>query len=221
MVAWWSLGRVCVVVLAGWLAVTPARACEGAYCERTDKGSCGNACCKLEWGFHQTAQEVMSRLNSTLHSGGPDGLYKANALHEGGTGFTDLRSFGAPAAYVGQGTHTTVVKRFNDTLNFAVYQLEAANESKVTAFSISNLGGSLGDEGQNYSNLKQLIQSSGLVYEETTVMGCPSENVVGQPSENTQDKMKATMKSVSSSPSRKSHLTQKLRLTRLQTRMNE
>lgn len=46
-----------------------------------------------------------------------------------------------------QGTHTTRVERYNDTLNFAVYKT-SATESKVTAFSISNVGGALGDEGE-------------------------------------------------------------------------
>eukprot|EP00241_Pyramimonas_parkeae_P010246 CAMPEP_0114250178 /NCGR_PEP_ID=MMETSP0058-20121206/14557_1 /TAXON_ID=36894 /ORGANISM="Pyramimonas parkeae, CCMP726" /LENGTH=230 /DNA_ID=CAMNT_0001363813 /DNA_START=115 /DNA_END=807 /DNA_ORIENTATION=+ len=162
------LAMLGMLLLAG-----TAAGCDGAYCHRLDLGSCGNACCKLEWVFHADAAEVARALNSSLHSGGPDGLYQANPLHEGVTGFASLEAFPVPAAFIGQGTHTTRVERYNDTLNFAVYKT-SATESKVTAFSISNVGGALGDEGQNYSNLEELVQSLGMVFSEEPVMGCSS-----------------------------------------------
>mmetsp|Transcript_7201 Transcript_7201/g.9744 ORF Transcript_7201/g.9744 Transcript_7201/m.9744 type:complete len:196 (+) Transcript_7201:99-686(+) len=161
---------VCVLLL---LTLSPrANACDGAYCGRLDQGSCGNACCKLEWTFHLPAETVMKHLNQSIQEGGPDGSYKASAMYEGGTGFADLTPFGAPASFIGQVVRTTRIKKFNDTLNFALYKT-SDETTKVTAFSISQIGGALGDDGQNYSNLEELVQASGLVFTEETVMGCP------------------------------------------------
>jgi hypothetical protein len=75
-----------------------------------------------------------------------------------------------------QGTHTSKVKRFNDTLNFAVYKV-SDTKSKVIAFSISNIGGALGDEGEyryytfeqtDAAPLRRRQSSSGIVLEKCT-----------------------------------------------------
>jgi hypothetical protein len=115
-------GRKFAVLLFAVL-LGPVGACTGSHCDNVDHGSCGNACCKLEWSFpDRDAIAVMTALNTSVHAGGPDGLYFANVMYEGGTGFADLRPFKAPASFIGQATRTTPpLRRFNDTLNFAVY----------------------------------------------------------------------------------------------------
>jgi hypothetical protein len=75
-----TAGRMLSRVLLLWAALSAmlssASACSGEYCGRVDKGSCGNACCKLEWRFPgRDAVDVMEALNASLHAGGPDGLY--------------------------------------------------------------------------------------------------------------------------------------------------
>jgi hypothetical protein len=45
--------------------------------------------------------------------------------------------------------------------------------ASVTAFSISDIGGALGDDGQNYSNLAELVSALGFTFTERTHMGCP------------------------------------------------
>ena len=68
-------GEVCVMACGGkvlWAALLvglgwltdPVAACEGAYCNRVDKGSCGNACCKLEWIFNIGPKEVRGLLQA-------------------------------------------------------------------------------------------------------------------------------------------------------------
>lgn len=112
-----------IAVLLSAVLLGPVSACTGSHCGRMDHGSCGNACCKLQWSIpDRDAIAVMTALNASLHAGGPDGLYIANVMYEGGTGFADLRAFKAPASFIGQATRTTPpLRRFNDTLNFAVY----------------------------------------------------------------------------------------------------
>lgn len=48
-------------------------------------------------------------------------------------------------AYVGQATHLTTIKKYVDTLNFAI--LSSKTGTTVNAFSISDVGGAFGDEG--------------------------------------------------------------------------
>ena len=70
------LSRVLLLCAALSAMLSSASACSGEYCGRVDKGSCGNACCKLEWRFPgRDAVDVMEALNASLHAGGPDGLY--------------------------------------------------------------------------------------------------------------------------------------------------
>jgi len=107
-------------------------------------------------------------LNESLHNGGPDGLYTANELHEGGTGFAEL-----PPRHltIGQGNHESSIYHYNDTLNF-IARDTSDTHCTVTAFSISNIGGALGDQGQNYANLEALVQATGLQFDESVLLGC-------------------------------------------------
>ena len=83
--------------------------------------------------------------------------------------------------------------------------------------------------GQNYSNLKELAVSLGLVFDEKTIMGCAVEGMKDPddgPKTGFVGKLKGsapwrfTLQRPSALP-RKAHSTQKLRLTKFQTRMHE
>lgn len=164
--------RLLGTLLVGLALGVPTYACDGKYCARVDFGSCGNACCKVEWEVHQPAWEVMHKLNESLHTGGPDGGYSANILAHGGTGFTTSRpGLPDPPYYIGQGTHTSRVELYRDTLNFAIYS-PSPERSTITAFSISNIGAALIDQGQNYSNLEELAKAMGFKFRETLLLGC-------------------------------------------------
>jgi hypothetical protein len=43
-------------------------------------------------------------------------------------------------------------------LNFVIYPNDGYYQSKLSAFSISQIAGAYCDDGQNYKNLKQLIR---------------------------------------------------------------
>merc|ERR1712008_569310 len=60
-----------------------------------------------------------------------------------------------------QGTHTTIQARYVDTLDFAIRSAEDGG-STVRAFSISNIAGALGDEGQNRRTISLMGQDLGL-----------------------------------------------------------
>ncbi len=58
--------------------------------------------------------------------------------------------------------HTTLVKRYNDTLNFAVYpETGQFFMSRLSAFSISQIATAYCDDGQNYKNIVQIIKGLG------------------------------------------------------------
>jgi hypothetical protein len=112
-----------------------------------DAASCGNACCSAQFTVEKQSQEVSDSVKAYLKSGGADGLF----------GLVD----GADAiAYQGwysilQGTHTTFINKYNDTLNFAIRPLPQGG-SLVRVFSISNLAGALADAGQNHRTVTLL-----------------------------------------------------------------
>lgn len=67
------------------------------------KGSCGTACCKLEFFIDgETTTEVMNKMNSTIGMKGPDGLYIPMDTAEGTLTFGDLRPFDKPVDFIGQ-----------------------------------------------------------------------------------------------------------------------
>ena len=99
----------------------------------------------------------MNKLNSTLVNGGPDKRYIPMMTAEGTLTFGDLRPYDMPVDFIGQAWHTTTNLMYNDTLNFLLTAVE--DGTSVYAFSISQLAGSYGDEGQNYFNIIQLFDS--------------------------------------------------------------
>jgi hypothetical protein len=135
--------------------------CNDALCNHPDFGSCGNACCLLSFSINETPESVMQKLNSTIASGGPDGLYSARMTAEGTLTFADLRVYHPPGNpyFIGQTWHTTKNGLYNDTINFTLTPAASDGSTRLVAFSISQIAGAYGDDGQNYFNIVQLMNS--------------------------------------------------------------
>ena len=107
--------------------------------EKVDFGSCGNACCALEYDITGPTQDMTAALRIALTDGGPDGRFTLPPLEGGKPGFNDLRAYGVPADFIGQAVHTTQDRNFRDTINFAVRPGAGGKGTIVRAFSISNI----------------------------------------------------------------------------------
>merc|ERR1712087_940284 len=108
----------------------------------------------------------METLNNTLSAGGPDGFYTLEKTAEGALGFASLVQFGSPkdVDYIGQVFHETSGKHYIDTVNFNIKHLKLLENvplTKVRAFSTSQIGGALGDNGQNYKNIIMAMKGAG------------------------------------------------------------
>lgn len=127
---------------SGSCGVTPVPEC------MNDMGSCGNACCAAEFRTDKTPSEVFALMTRYLESGGSDGLFGYKTGGTSGLGISGGADQGTWDS-IFQGTHTTIKMRYVDTLNFAVRTKPEGRGSVVRAFSISDIAGALGDEGQN------------------------------------------------------------------------
>lgn len=142
-----------------------------------DMGSCGNACCAVEFETSQSVSEAYSSIAAYLKDGGSDGLFE----YVGGSAGLGIDA--APGSVwdsIFQGVHTTFLARYRDTLDFAI-RSAPGGKSIVRAFSISNIDGALGDEGQNRRTLTLLGSDVGLG-KPTVLFGCgesPSLPVAG------------------------------------------
>mmetsp|Transcript_116000 Transcript_116000/g.308533 ORF Transcript_116000/g.308533 Transcript_116000/m.308533 type:complete len:187 (-) Transcript_116000:92-652(-) len=128
-----------------------------ADCQNVDCGSCGGACCSVSFEVFEDTLRAANLMNFSITSGGPDGAYEAQSTAEGSLGFADLRPFKKPVDFIGQAYHVTSgSKHYNDSVAFTVAP-KADGGSVVKAFSMSLLGGSYCDNGQNYKNIKMLM----------------------------------------------------------------
>mmetsp|Transcript_60257 Transcript_60257/g.111739 ORF Transcript_60257/g.111739 Transcript_60257/m.111739 type:complete len:269 (-) Transcript_60257:64-870(-) len=160
-----ALGLTALVTHAT-AAESPLGSC-GAHasedCTMKDMGSCGNACCSMEFTTEFLPVEAASSLKSYLAKGGMDGLFRF-------TGESDLSAFSIGWTWISQGTHTTYKERYIDTLDFN-FRPDADGSTIVRAFSISDVAGALGDMGQNHRTLK--IISDDLNWKSPTIkFGC-------------------------------------------------
>ncbi|GAB5369989.1 hypothetical protein AAMO2058_001453500 [Amorphochlora amoebiformis] len=147
--------------MRSYLALAVAVACMACVppdCDRNDCGSCGNACCKLNFMFPKHSNvEVAQAINSTIQNGGPDGRYFASPLAEGVVGVAPLPPV-VNVSFIGQAIHTTAKRIYNDTINFAV-QRSTVLPTEVMVFSTSQIGGALCDAGQNFKNIVTVMKS--------------------------------------------------------------
>jgi hypothetical protein len=133
-------------------------------CQNVDFGSCGNACCSLKITVPQSVEKTVSLLNASFDNGGADGQYTKAMTYEGTLGFADLTGL-APASFgtifIGQVNHmTSGPLHFIDTVNFNLVEGSTSNETTITAFSLSLMGGSYGDAGQGYKNIKMAMDNA-------------------------------------------------------------
>jgi hypothetical protein len=136
-----------------------ALGCTDVLCNHPDTGSCGNACCKLMFAIQAPTETVMQKLNQSIVAGGPDGLYIPQMTAEGTLTFGDLRQYPDHPDFIGQAWHTTKNGLYNDTINFTLFPTDDGSSTALHAFSISQIGGAYGDDGQNYFNIVQLLTS--------------------------------------------------------------
>jgi len=147
-------------------------------CQNVDFGSCGGACCKLDFNVQGTTMEVVNRLNMTLSTTGPDYYYWPQMTAEGVRGFADLTVMGSPMGfdYIGEVSHTTSGPgHYVDYIRFNIRNSTAAmngSYSVVRVHSISGIGGALGDNGQNYKNIMTAMKAAfGMDIRATSVDG--------------------------------------------------
>jgi len=128
-----------------------------------DRGSCGNACCSVEYVVSASPEEASQQLTEYLSSGGLDGLFKLK-------GSQSLAQYSFPWDAIIQGTHTTYKLRYVDTLNFNIRPL-GGNGSAIKAFAISSVAGALNDHGQNFRTLS-IIGRGINVTKQKVLFGC-------------------------------------------------
>eukprot|EP00929_Paragymnodinium_shiwhaense_P108997 TRINITY_DN75354_c0_g1_i1.p1 TRINITY_DN75354_c0_g1~~TRINITY_DN75354_c0_g1_i1.p1 ORF type:complete len:189 (-),score=42.53 TRINITY_DN75354_c0_g1_i1:259-825(-) len=128
-------------------------------CGNNDCGSCGNACCKLQFHVSEGTEEAMKTLNASLAGGGPDGFYQLQPTAEGGFGFGDLRPYKKPIDFIGKVTHlTSGPGHYTDMVTITIAPHAAG--SVIDMFSVSLIGGAFCDAGQNYKNIVMAMKGA-------------------------------------------------------------
>merc|ERR1711907_317215 len=86
--------------------------------------------------------------------------YTPQMTAEGTLGFGDLKQFGSPNGvdWIGQVFHQTP-KPYTDTIDINIRK-EKGGDVVIKAFSLSQIGGALGDNGQNYKNIVNLLKAT-------------------------------------------------------------
>lgn len=155
---------ICAIIAGG---------CQPPDCDRVDFGSCGNACCRMEYHFAIPVDELLIDVQSVFDSqNGPDGRYVPQPMADGSLGFSDLTPYNLSVQYMGQVGHYTETKHYNDTVNMN-FAKNKKGGSTLNIFSISQIGGAYSDSGQNYKNIIQIVKALGNPYtEEVSIMGC-------------------------------------------------
>ena len=135
-------------------------------CEHVDKGSCGGACCVVDYdiGARETATvnttHVYEQVKGYLSKGGKDGSYAYvtgpdAAGHNPGDDLTGVPSFSWD--YIFEGKHTTK-GGYVDTLKFNIARVKPGHPTIMRIFSVSDVHGALGDDGQNYKNIAYILE---------------------------------------------------------------
>lgn len=137
-------------------------------CERVDYGSCGNACCKLDFtspaGFDATS--IKDRMVEQCTNRGPDNGYScgkcAGPLDKCSNGFESLKDNGAgDNDWIGQVLHTTK-GNYTDAIQMFIGETgDKDHPVHIRIFSNARIvGGSTGgDHGQNYKNIINLLKA--------------------------------------------------------------
>lgn len=131
---------------------------------QTDCGSCGNACCSLEFEVDQKSEDLTQIMETNLNKGGPDGKFSLVKLLNL---TTERRQSGVrfiiQAGYVGLSANASI--QFAIASNYSLV-------SKVRGFSISTLATDLCDSGQNYQLMMTFIKSLAMDFKFKQLFGC-------------------------------------------------
>eukprot|EP00658_Telonema_sp_P-2_P003791 TRINITY_DN1141_c0_g2_i1.p1 TRINITY_DN1141_c0_g2~~TRINITY_DN1141_c0_g2_i1.p1 ORF type:complete len:206 (+),score=53.14 TRINITY_DN1141_c0_g2_i1:114-731(+) len=154
---------ISVLLLALCLASANNSSCGGDRpskvkdCDHTDLGSCGNSCCGIEIQLPDSPEEVYNVTTSFLKGGGDDGSYTyVTGKGPGGQDpGDDLRHFGIAYQFIFQGSHTTT-GGYLDTIDFNIRK-DSGTGSIIRIFTISDIHGALGDNGQGYKNVAYMM----------------------------------------------------------------
>jgi len=142
-----------------------------ASCGRVDHGACGNACCLVDvavpaHGRANITEHVYLLIKQFLLWGGPDGSFEyVDSPDKAGHNPSDnLTSYPIAWNYIFQARHTTT-GGFTDTLNFNLRQdpyppIKTPSSAVLRIFSVSNVHGALGDNGQNFKSIDYLMANS-------------------------------------------------------------
>eukprot|EP00933_Yihiella_yeosuensis_P052770 TRINITY_DN5088_c0_g2_i1.p1 TRINITY_DN5088_c0_g2~~TRINITY_DN5088_c0_g2_i1.p1 ORF type:complete len:195 (+),score=29.73 TRINITY_DN5088_c0_g2_i1:47-631(+) len=142
-------------------------------CDMEDKGSCGNACCTVDVHFpKESPKELYRKLKEALDNDNEYAYVSGKMPHDEHP-TDDLTKFDMKWKYIVSGTHTTSKRKYVDMLKFNIRANDDdSGGSYLRAFSISETPGALGDNGQNYKNLKFLVDSMKLKSSVKVIDGC-------------------------------------------------
>merc|ERR1711934_43126 len=149
-------------------------------CDKPDTGSCGNACCIMDFTLATNTTYTYDHFKAWLMKGGNDGSYAYvtgpdKAGHNPGD---DLSKYGIPWDFIFQGTHTTI-GGYVDKIDFNLAPVKGGG-TKMRASTISGIHGALGDNGQTYKTLMAMWENrhSKYSFSASIVHGCGSGPVV-------------------------------------------
>merc|ERR1711865_120815 len=170
-----------VLIVANPTSCGGARPSKVKDCDHPDMGSCGNACCIIDFALATNTSETYSRFKAWLQKGGSDSsyAYSTGADKAGNNPGDDLRKYGIPWDFIFQGTHTTT-GGYVDKIDFNLKPNKATGGSTMRASTISGIHGALGDNGQTYKNLMAMWANRHGNYSWTAsvVHGCGGKTVM-------------------------------------------
>lgn len=149
-------------------------------CNRQDMGSCGNACCVVDFAWEKPPALAHEEVAQALGSG-LDGQYEHVTGGEPDPP-EDKRAFHIerprPFQFALQGLHSAPKYRGEnaDIININIAADTRGSGSIVRMFSVSRIHGALGDNGQNYKTLAYLASALGVSSGEFDIVhGCGAE----------------------------------------------
>merc|ERR1711865_705093 len=158
-----ALSLAAPVHLAG-LPTDPAGSCgtqpTPANCSQINFGTCGNACCKMQFTTTLNSDQLATFITKKLSAGGSDGGFALQPNAEGSVGLVHFPSINN-IQYLGTAYHTTFgPAHYNDTINIGIFhasEVTPHTNSMIEVFSSSQIGGAYGDAGQNYKNIAMVV----------------------------------------------------------------
>ncbi|KAI6660287.1 hypothetical protein LOD99_13876 [Oopsacas minuta] len=131
---------------------------------QTDCGTCGNACCTMEFQVDQKSEDLTNLMKDNLMKGGQDGNYRFIK-------FLNLTNQERPSGvrYIIQAGH--LGKSSNASLQFLIASNYSLT-STVRGFSISTLAKDLCDSGKNYMLMMDFVKNLAVDFKYKSLFGC-------------------------------------------------